>query len=1230
MISPGILASIIDINGPSARKYTDRNTVYVSPTGKDGYLGATPNLPVKTLGKAREILRKTKATGTKERSLLFKGGEYNIKDLNPSHEAFDYNDNSINDDTLNLLPYNNERVDIIGTYYNFSDITVTSHGLWKINITVKILSDPVYITTTGLELVAIAYYGEDLYTTYIVDSYIDQPTYTAISTIADYSSNVEAGVEEYGAFFKVITEFAVPAYIFTLGYYSEGTEIDLFSYEEYNLSRYSENLYYRDSQYIDDLDRIPYLYKNYYLNDTRLYPARFPKKGAYNYNNYKVDSLPNGNKVFRIKDTTGFLGNLIITPGSPYNPAIVQNVDYYQSPGTWHTVLNLSSYASNMYVITGSNTNTGFCILGYNPSYGANTNLSGVAHHLCTEEGEFVLSRESNIPYIYIKPPISTNVLESNFYVRYNDAYGLQFNSVNNINIKDLNIKYCGTGISVHNYSRNITISGCSTQRCYTGIHFTDALNVKLYKNLVFDINNTGILVYNLSGAKITNNIVKYTGMTDTGQSFGVGTGSVRWWGNINLSPTSLVNSTSSTFTIQLSNVSQTAVGRRNDVFSNDWGGYVEVMTGALAGQRRIVNNYYVPSNNSIDSNILSEVRGTGTYGIVDPWTPVGSIISPASGDIVRYVRSSNGTQMTRTTIDHNYIAYAGAYCTQGAFSNNETISGNYLANASYGYSGDLGVLYHSSGDYLNIKNNIIKNGRRGPGRYNGFTVYLDSQHSLVNVENNIISQSDGVVFCHESNRVTLKNNIVDQSRGYLLGFQHSGMFWGSYRVSPTEHQFHSYNNIFITSSAEDFLFYKNNHTVIPTNDYRGFQGYSVYNPALRVVNDNLTSNIDNYKNFFISSTTNPKLITDWTAGDKFYRCGAREDRPVYYNNNGPFGFYVKNNNWIFGRSSYIVLSSKVGIAGYNYPWQLPVSSFYVCNNTNNNFGHIDVNFTFDTHLNNNNQFNKRQVPLFYTHDNCHYTDILNFKTSQYPTLSDNYYAWNGSVAENLNGSYTGYKSLSDTDRVIPTFKETQNYWNKSNIYSMSAGFDRLVDWEENSIFADPKLDTTTYQLDPSSPALAQGFQQIDTANIGLLKDDEAWLALAESLSSNPLWGSGDWGNYTYANHNDPWEPATFNNVAALTANTATNYYKSASHLRSGNIIQLLGLVTPGDGGGGLYEYNNMSYAAADNFNIIAPNSAFTGGRGRWVKQVAGLPKLVQPDSSLYLQPDGSSLYYLI
>lgn len=1193
-----------DINPIEARQYSNRNTVYISPTGRDGYLGSTPDLPVKTISQARKLLNKINTNSAKERSLLFRGGQYNITELNPTNEEFTYSDNTKDNAPLIFEPYNKEQVTIAGKHYTIEDISITSNGLWKVN---GIVAERFFELAAYIAKVDFIAYVIDFSTpvTYPVGDIYDAPTYEAINTIADYSAYFSVIDYDGTLYYEVVTEFELPAFIYPTDVY-KGDEISPEDYNNYRLWRYAENFDYSPSGYRSRPINITGFYENFYLNETRLFPARFPKRGAYNYNNYLVETIA-GRKVFRIKDTTNFLSSLQIVPASDSNPSIVVNVDYNQKPYPWATIYNLSSYATNMYVITANINNTGFSIHGYNIIY-PETNLSAVAHHLCTEEGEFVVSKENNTPYIYIKPPSSLDINTAIFYARElrPPQAGLTFGSTCNIKIKDFNFKYLNSGIKVHNYSRNVSISGCDIRKCYLGLNIRNTARANIYKNLIFDINNTGISTASLSSTKITNNIVKYVGMTDTQQAFGIGTGSDQYWGNVNMSPTILLSTTPVSFTINLTAVphptNDPRAGSRAQAFQNDFNGYAEVTTGDFVGQQRIVSNQFARGPGAVDSVSLTATKGTCTYFIVEPWTPVNGKLSPSPGDMIKYVRGGTGSSMRDTVVDHNYVTNSGAYCMQGAFSVNETISGNYLANSSFGYSGDLGVLYRGSG-VCNIKNNIIKNGRRGPGRYNGFALYLDSQHNNVVIENNVISESDGVVFLHEANRATLRNNIIDRSHGYLLGFQHTGGDWSSYGITPTDHQFHSYNNIFITSSSADFLFFKNDNPVLPSTDYRGFDGHSVYNPALRVVHENLNTDAVNYRGFYVSSTLSAKLISDWTAGDKLCRCGVFNERPVYLCVRGTYGFFVSGGNWVFGAPNrYLTLSSTAGIEGYDFPWQVPAGSYFNCRNRRENHGHLDVNFDFGgTGMNINiHQYFKRQVPLMYTHDNCLYTDITNFKTTQYPQLSDNFYAWHGSLGDRFTGTPIGsLKSTVDFGHSRPTFKETQEFWNKSNAYTMSAGFERLVDWEENSIFADPKLDTTTYQLAPDSPAFALGFKQIDTSSIGLFKDDPAWIALAESLSATPLCGSGDWGDWTYANINDPWEPAVFSNVKALTANTATGYYRSASHHRAGNTINLLGLVTPGDGGGGLFEYSSISNATPDNIDIIRPlNYTY----GRWIR----------------------------
>jgi parallel beta-helix repeat protein len=1079
-----------DINGPQARNYAVRDTVYISPSGKDGYLGHTPDLPVKSLDQARIILRKTKELSTKPRFLKFRGGEY----VNISTNSFVYDDNTIHDDSLILEPHNNEEVNITGNYIDVNAISATPYGLWKITIP------------------------------------------SPQSSYSNFSFSI-----------------------------------------------------------------------SYFINGKRLVPARFPKHGAYNHEFYPYTEYKNNlYNIFLIKDTSNFMSSLYIDRSNPYNvnPNIVYNQDYQINATPYQNIYDVANIGTNMYSVTAFvnfGAQRGLCILSHNVN-NPTLNLSAVAHNFCTEDGEYVISVENGVKFLYFKPYIGSSLSESVFKVVTNQSSGLKFNSVNNVIIKDLNFKYHKLeGIKITDYCRNFTISGCNIMSNDTAVKVVEAANLKLYKNNIFDNDRGGVVTTSSSATNITNNILSYNGVT---RSNGEGSGIVmecnyyRYQQTGSTSNISLRGATAKSFILALSSTPN-FMGSTSDYdklysFTSNFGGYIEVISGDFIGQKRIVgnNNKFMPPNNDIE------------FQIIDPWTPINGKTAPSSLDIVQYVAVTDGTNRSNRNVNpviqHNHIshhAYAGVL---EAWSQNCKISGNYISNAGYGYGGDMGTIYTGNSYNTNITNNIVAGCRRGPGRYNGFAVYIDAGHNIVNVDNNIISRSDQVFFAHYARNITLNNNILWDSKGSLLNFQHTG---STARFIQSDFQFHAYNNLFITSSSLDYSFFKSKTPIIPTNDYRGFQGYNVYNPSLRVVNDTLTANISSYRTFFISSTLSASLINGITEGSRFNRCGSREGLPVYLHTESIWGFYVKSGNWVLGSPSYTSLSSNVGVVGYPEPWLIPPNSWFSNKNTTTNYGYLDL--TFDLTI----YYNKREVPLFYTHDNCHYTDILD---TRYPVLSDNFYAWTGSVATDYNGQNATYNSLTSVGVIIPSFEETKNYWN-SNVYTMSAGFDRLVDWEENSIFDNPKLDMTTFKVANDSPALSIGFQQITTENIGLYQDDENWKHLANTQTSRPLFGSGDWADYTYGNHNDPWEPAIFDNVANLRANTATNYYKSASHHRANNVIKLLSLSAVNDGLGGDFKYDEMSYLVDDGTNIIKPTSK---NRGRWMR-ITG--DMIKTESDMFI-----------
>lgn len=1247
MISPGIIASIRDINGPEARQYSERDTVYMSPTGKDGFLGHTPDFPVKTFGAATKILAAIKQRSEKKlRFVKLKNGEYIVDAYNGLYLTRE--DNSIYDDVLSIQPYDtNGDVTITGSYITITDIELTDHGLYRVELPYKVT----YPNATYISMITktITVVGEEFSTW--VGQWITAEDYDHINSLRDRNGDISMYFEfvpagSQSAFYNLFGDTSIlneekDGYVFTNGIVNlTEEEINNFDFDVYETWFYpftfdlteGESITigtYNDIVRYNPENAVYFLYTpgepineqtfhtfnystGYYINDRRLVAARFPKKGSYSYSSYPTSNPGTGKqsswyKTFLIKDTTQFLRSLIIDETSSYstgNPCIAYNVDYNGSPNVNTRVVGLSDCGSNMFSLsTSAPVPTGLQIFGCdlnNPK----TDLSNTAHNLCTEEGEFVVSKENDRYYVYFNPYINTSIDNLVFKIDTTSLTssfkrGFYLSGADNIKIHNIKFKHLDTGIQSNSYSRNITISGCRFEKLNNALRLQLVSNLLFYKNIIFDTHQSGILGTLLSGAKITNNIIKYNGVVRTANAESIGLNSGGWQTRSNSAITQLVSATSHTFSMNLTAITPPPDNTRINAFNNNWSGYIEILTGDFAGQKRIVNNWVERGPGA--NELVTPVVGFYTYSIVDPWTPVNGKLAPDPGDSAQYKTFidsngyNHGNRGVNNVVDHNFVKYSGAYCMQTNFNLYNTISGNYFGNASYGYSGDLGVVYMASVS-SNLTNNIIENGRRGPGRYNGFALYLDYNHNRINVEKNIISTSDQVFFGHNSVNITLKNNIIKGSRGTLLNFQHTG---SQFRINnkPDDFQFKAHRNIFITSSSIDYLHYRQNTIPIPVNDYKGFQGYSVYNPAHRIVHEHLTAPNDEYRSFTIYSNASSVFLNGYHHGSCFHRCGTRNGYPAYVHSEDMHAFYVKDGNWVLGyiwaASNSVSISSTASPEAYKYPWLAPTMGWFR-SSTKTNF---DLRFIISDVV------NKRNVPLFHTHDNIHYTDVLNYNRSITPSLSTNFYAWRGGISPFWDNIYPSLCSRTLIGgNSIPSYAETDTFWNGvsgTNLYPVSAGFERLVPWEENSIFADPKLDPETYQLAPDSPALEKGFEQIDTASIGLLKDDPEWLQLAEELEARPFFGDGDFAEYKYGNHNDPWTITTFNSFSDLRALIPTSkYYKKDTITRLENTVEVLGEY------GGIFQFKYDNVTPDDGVNIIKPtNSGLSNYRWKRISE---------------------------
>lgn len=137
MILPSLhLVPKRDINGPDARRYDIRDTIYVSPSGKEGYLGAVPTLPTGNLFNVKENIQRLKKGNAKNIKVEFLGGRYDsesffFKDNN--FVFFKHDENGTPDYKITLKSHDAENravFDNSKTYTGF----VSAGDLWKVKI----------------------------------------------------------------------------------------------------------------------------------------------------------------------------------------------------------------------------------------------------------------------------------------------------------------------------------------------------------------------------------------------------------------------------------------------------------------------------------------------------------------------------------------------------------------------------------------------------------------------------------------------------------------------------------------------------------------------------------------------------------------------------------------------------------------------------------------------------------------------------------------------------------------------------------------------------------------------------------------------------------------------------------------------------------------------------------------------------------------------------------------
>ena len=1006
MITPGIFASIIDINGPDARRYDIRNTVYMSPTGKDGYLGATPDLPTKSFSKAKLILDRIKTDHLKDRHLKLAGGVYNNDPI-----IFNYNDNNIYDARLYVEKSGDIHPTLEGSHFSTSNLSATSQGLVKVR----------------------------------------------------------------------------------------------FPYLYYSISSHEKQMM---------------------LDNDRIFPARFPKQGVFYFRGSRT--IVNNVYGFTINDKyTNFCKNLssLFSENINNSPRIAIGGDYSLNIGSTQLSSISANHTNDQFYFTLQNgiDSVGISIIPF--SSNSNFNLSAIAHHFCTLPGEFVKSVENGEIFIYVKPH---NESTSRFKLLTSTNNGIHIDGAENVIIKDINIKHYESGIVVDNYTRFTEITGCIIEKNNNGIRQSEAANTRFYKNVVFDHTANGIYSRVVSAFKCDNNIIMYSG---TANSEGVdtadwdaGTGAAamsnggRGWGSTpNLNSTPIVSATSNTFILRLSNVPGTvdSAGVAYN-FAYDFGGYLEVTSGPLIGQRRMC------------TGLIDQTINTATFGIKDKWDAVGEYNSPQPTDTVKYIAGELSRRSSRNLITNNHVKYSGYGVYTSSWSRVDTISGNMFSNGGYGFSNDMGALYYGFGggrstdDQSIIHDNVILNVRQTPGLANGNGMYSEEQGRFTTWYNNIVNGAGSLFLSNGMFTTTMYNNIFLNGYGTMNSqreqkrdqISYNGNNFYLMAQSPNYFGISAFNNIWYSGSAIMPTLYPelgSSINIIPMFSGGGTQY------ASRVVHNSTTLPDDAYRT--IGNITCNTNVYGWNSSLYFVRVGDREGRPMYEQAQGDVRFYVRGGNWVYGSSNMttinLIVSTNCGIAGYMYPWQVPSGEWFARGNPSLRYNPV---------IPSNSYVIKRNTPLYTSRDNCFYTTLNSNSTIP---LSSNENAFRGVVCHDINGNpFTTWSGLTGGS----SYTNTICAFNSSSVtVNPSAGFETIAPFEGGSIFQDPKLNFDTYQVSGDSPTLSQGFRNIDVAAIGIRSDgDNAWLTKIETLTAPTIYGSADWSEFKYGNHNE-LPPAAIN-----------------------------------------------------------------------------------------------------
>jgi hypothetical protein len=473
MIPSVNIVPIRDINGPAARQYASRDTVYVSPSGKDGYLGASPNLPLRSVKGIKRELSKLKIGNSKKISVDHLDGEYRADQFFFDGDKYLYfKHDEAGDDvySVDFRAVNKGKVVIDNsiTYHGFEEVG----DLWRIKINYEdirkcnmfgfvndVRTVPARWPKYGClsEFTTVAYDGVTYMKCTDSTGFL-QAIFEYVRDGGDKNRIGITGTLDYRSF---LTAYALPAISATLPN-----------------TVYNPTLFY-----------IPVI-SDY--RGIQVYANQFNIFSPDSYQSYPPSNLDPNVVCNELGENT------IIKEGSDYY--------FYYKP----TFVNINQGINNCSLKT------------FNVGNANGWTSNGNPRHSTKSYGYCVKSTEG---YIYY------DINKQNTY-----STGYTITKPTNVSFTNLNFKYCQAPITLNNavsgwnynngstvnnlisqYSSGVAISGCEIYNTFgSAVMIRNTSNAKILKNLIYSCEGSGIQYHGGHDIIINNNIVKSCQQVDT------------------------------------------------------------------------------------------------------------------------------------------------------------------------------------------------------------------------------------------------------------------------------------------------------------------------------------------------------------------------------------------------------------------------------------------------------------------------------------------------------------------------------------------------------------------------------------------------------------------------------------------------------------------------------------------------------------------------------------------